>query len=94
MAILDDFVSTYPITVLALGNGTATKQKHLFRCKIVAAVHRNQQRRKRLPLVIVNEVGASVYSASAVGAREFPDMPVELRVQYLSLGGFKIPSLN
>ena len=82
MAILDDFVSTYPITVLALGNGTATRETEAFIQEWQdsrSGTPGISKERKRLPLVIVDEAGASVYSASAVGAREFPDMPVELR---------------
>ncbi len=84
-ARLDELLCRHPVSVLALGNGTATRETEAFIRSWQAGDFATQltadqaQKRKALPLVIVNEAGASVYSASAVGAAEFPDLAVELR---------------
>lgn len=71
--ILDELISRHGVEVLALGNGTATRETEAFVRTYL------QERGLKLPLVIVNEAGASVYSASALAAEEFPDLDVSLR---------------
>lgn len=85
MKTVDALVARYGVQVLALGNGTATRETEAF----IDAWQRDRSDRPsahglkthpdRLPLIVVNEAGASVYSASEVGATEFPNMAVELR---------------
>lgn len=70
---LDRLISRHGVEVLALGNGTATRETEDF----VRAYQ--AERGTRLPLVIVNEAGASVYSASPIAAEEFPDLDVSVR---------------
>ncbi|MGK7950062.1 MAG: Tex family protein [Xenococcaceae cyanobacterium] len=71
--IIIDLISKYQIELIAIGNGTASRETDLF----VAEVLKNL---KQKPIkVIVNESGASIYSASTVAAREFPDLDVTVR---------------
>ena len=70
---LDRLIRKHQVEVLALGNGTATRETEDF----IRAYQTD--RNTDLPLVIVNEAGASVYSASPVAAEEFPDLDVSVR---------------
>lgn len=63
----------YPIEMIAIGNGTASRETEQF----VAEMLRKQS--KEIYYLIVNEAGASVYSASEIAREEFPDFQVEER---------------
>jgi len=69
---LHEVVEKDGVTLIAIGNGTASRQTE----KLVAELTRNH---RALRYLIVNEAGASVYSASRLGRRELPDMDVSLR---------------
>ena len=68
-----EWIETYGVNLIASGNGTASRETELF------VVDRLKKQRKQVPYVIANEAGASVYSASKLGAEEFPDYDVALR---------------
>ncbi|GAB3058413.1 Tex family protein [Salinicoccus sesuvii] len=68
-----DIIADYGVTLLAIGNGTASRETELFISEIVKHENLNVQ------FIIVNEAGASVYSASDVAREEFPDFNVEER---------------
>ncbi|MGM9615057.1 MAG: Tex family protein [Oscillospiraceae bacterium] len=71
-AVITRMVKRHGITAIAIGNGTASKESEIFIAELL----------KNLPGVaymMVNEAGASVYSASKLGAAEFPDFDVSLR---------------
>ncbi|WP_342387658.1 Tex family protein [Salinicoccus bachuensis] len=68
-----DIIRQYGVTLLAIGNGTASRETELFISEIVKAENLDVQ------FIIVNEAGASVYSASDVAREEFPDFNVEER---------------
>ena len=70
--ILDKLIMKYHIKNIAIGNGTASRESETF----VAAVIRKYP---EVSYAIVNESGASVYSASHLAAEEFPDYDVNLR---------------
>ena len=72
-AILLEWIENYGVNLIAIGNGTASRETERF----VADMLKKQ--RKQVPYVIANEAGASVYSASKLGAEEFPDYDVALR---------------
>lgn len=72
-AILLEWIETYGVNLIVIGNGTASRETERF----VADMLKKQ--RKQVPYVIANEAGASVYSASKLGAEEFPDYDVALR---------------
>ena len=58
---------------IAIGNGTASRETEQFVSEAL------KRMKKDIPYVIVNEAGASVYSASSLAAEEFPDFDVALR---------------
>ena len=66
-------VKKYQVTLVAIGNGTASRESQQF----IADIIKNEL--PELRYVVVNEAGASVYSASDVARAEFPDLPVEQR---------------
>src|SRR5699024_7307172 len=71
--IVMSFMKKYPIELIAIGNGTASRETEQF----IADVIRNND--LDTPYIIVNEAGASVYSASELAREEFPDLEVEER---------------
>lgn len=66
-------VSQYEVDTVAIGNGTASRESETFVAERLKAIGH------RVAYVIVNEAGASVYSASEEARREFPDLQVEER---------------
>ncbi|MGJ5713464.1 Tex family protein [Staphylococcus auricularis] len=68
-----DFVKRHHVELVAIGNGTASRETEQF----VAAVIQKHQ--LAVKFIIVNEAGASVYSASEIARNEFPDFQVEER---------------
>lgn len=71
--IVLDFLKKYPVSIIAIGNGTASRETERF---IVTCL---KEHASDVSYVIVNEAGASVYSASAIAREEFPDLQVEER---------------
>ena len=71
---LKQLIEQYHVDVIAIGNGTASRESELFVAEeLLKAINRP------VFYIIVNEAGASVYSASKLGAEEFPDFDVALR---------------
>jgi uncharacterized protein len=68
-----ELVAKHQLNVIAIGNGTACRETEEFIAELIADAL------PELAYVIVNEAGASVYSASAVGREEFPDFDATLR---------------
>ncbi len=64
------------VDVIAIGNGTASRETEQLVAQVVGAI---KDSRKRPQYVIVNEAGASVYSASKLAGQELPDMDVTMR---------------
>ena len=71
--IVVDFIKKYNVELIAIGNGTASKETVNF---IKAVLKKNQLKAKA---VVVSEAGASVYSASPLAVSEFPDLDVTVR---------------
>lgn len=71
--ILKALIEKYNVKTIAIGNGTASKESEIFVCELIK--HCNH----KVDYAMVNEAGASVYSASKLGAKEFPDFDVALR---------------
>jgi len=69
---LQDMINRHHVTLISIGNGTASRETE----KLAAELTRNAAQTKYL---IVNEAGASVYSASALARQEFPELDVTLR---------------
>ncbi|MFK7925559.1 MAG: Tex-like N-terminal domain-containing protein [Bacteroidia bacterium] len=70
-AIIHDLVARHAIEVISVGNGTAGRETEAFLASIGLP--------KEIPIVMVSESGASIYSASAVAREEFPDQDLTVR---------------
>lgn len=70
---LKQLIDKYNVDIIAVGNGTASRESEIFVADLIKEID------KEIYYIIVNEAGASVYSASKLGAEEFPDMDVALR---------------
>ena len=66
-----DLVELFSIEAIAIGNGTASRETEEFVRKL--------DLKKRIPIVLVNESGASIYSASQIARDEFPDYDITVR---------------
>ena len=66
-------IKKHGVSVVAIGNGTASRETEQFAADMLKTLD------TKVPYVIVNEAGASVYSASKLGAEEFPNFDVALR---------------
>ncbi|MFG6121385.1 Tex family protein [Thalassobacillus sp. B23F22_16] len=71
--ILLSFLDKYPVELIAIGNGTASRETEQFIADMI------QKHSLAIAYMIVNEAGASVYSASTLAREEFPDLQVEER---------------
>lgn len=71
--IVLDLIDKYKIDIIAIGNGTASRESEAFIANCIKDSNR------KVEYVIVNEAGASVYSASKLAIAEFPDLTVEKR---------------
>ncbi|MHC3511113.1 Tex family protein [Streptococcus suis] len=69
---LADLIGQYQVEIIAIGNGTASRESEAFVADLLKDF-------PAVSYVIVNESGASVYSASELARHEFPDLPVEKR---------------
>jgi uncharacterized protein len=69
---LEDMINRHHVTLITIGNGTASRETE----KLASELTRNAKQTKYL---IVNEAGASVYSASVLARAEFPDLDVSIR---------------
>jgi uncharacterized protein len=74
-SVLRDLVSKYEIDLIAIGNGTASRETEL----LVADLIKEIQDEHNIVYVIVSEAGASVYSASEIAKDEFPDLEASMR---------------
>ena len=71
--IVVDFINKYNVELIAIGNGTASKETVQF---INTVLKKNNLKAK---VIVVSEAGASVYSASPLAVSEFPDLDVTVR---------------
>ena len=74
LAKLKEMIEKHKITIIAIGNGTASKESEIFVSELIKQVTSH-----KVNYAMVNEAGASVYSASKLGAKEFPEFDVALR---------------
>ena len=77
--ILRDLIKRYDITVIAIGNGTASRETEQLIAGLIRELEREGGKSGRIGYVIVNEAGASVYSASEVARQEFPTLDATQR---------------
>lgn len=70
---LKKLIKKHGVDVISIGNGTASKESEMFVADLIGEVD------KKVQYMVVNESGASVYSASKLAAEEFPEYDVSLR---------------
>ena len=75
--VLKQLIAKHGVEVISCGNGTASKVSEIFIAELIKEI--KAETGHEVGYVIVNEAGASVYSASALGAEEFPDYDVTAR---------------
>ncbi len=68
-----ELIDTYKIDIIAIGNGTASRESEAFVASVI------KEAKRAVSYIIVSEAGASVYSASKLAQEEFPDLHVEER---------------
>ena len=71
--ILKDLINKYHINMIAIGNGTASRESEMFVSDMIKEIN------GKIYYAIVSEAGASVYSASKLATEEYPDINVSLR---------------
>lgn len=71
--VINDFIEKYDINMIAIGNGTASRESEMFVSDLIS------KNKKEIYYAIVSEAGASVYSASKLATEEYPDINVSLR---------------
>jgi len=73
ITLLEEMINRHHVTLITIGNGTASRETE----QLVAELTRNKSESTKY--LIVNEAGASVYSASPLARAEFPDLDVSIR---------------
>ncbi len=71
--VLAGLIAKHHVDAISIGNGTASKESEIFVSNLIKKLP------QKVEYMVVNEAGASVYSASKVGAEEFPDYDVTTR---------------
>ncbi|MBQ6698433.1 MAG: RNA-binding transcriptional accessory protein [Oscillospiraceae bacterium] len=71
--ILKDKISRWGVEIVAIGNGTASKETEMFCSKVLKSIP------EKVSYMVVSEAGASVYSASKLAAEEMPEFDLTLR---------------
>ena len=71
--VVTKLIRKYGVNVIAIGNGTASKESEIFIANLLKSIPED------VKYIMVSEAGASVYSASKLGAEEFPDFDVTQR---------------
>ncbi len=74
---LKELIAKYNVDIISIGNGTASKESEIFVADLIKEIKAETER--DVAYVVVSEAGASVYSASPLGAEEFPDFDVAER---------------
>jgi uncharacterized protein len=78
LATLGRMIVQYNVELISIGNGTASRESDKLAAEVIKLVASKMPERK-LNKIVVSEAGASVYSASAFAAAEFPELDVSLR---------------
>lgn len=70
---LKELIQKHGVELISIGNGTASRESEIFVADMLKEIP------QKISYIIVNEAGASVYSASKLGSQEFPEFDVSLR---------------
>lgn len=76
-AKLKELIEQYGVQIISIGNGTASKESEIFVADLIKEL--KEETGREVSYIVVSEAGASVYSASPLGAEEFPDYDVAER---------------
>jgi uncharacterized protein len=76
---LAHLVARHGVTLIAIGNGTASRETETLVAEYIRARNTQHETRNTLHYLIVSEAGASVYSASPLARAELPDLDVSMR---------------
>ena len=76
-AKLKELIAKYNVDIISVGNGTASKESEIFVAELIKEI--KEETGREVSYMVVSEAGASVYSASPLGAEEFPDFDVAER---------------
>lgn len=71
---IKELIAKYDVDLISIGNGTASKETEMFTAEVLKSLPNT-----KVKYIITNEAGASVYSASKLGAEEFPEFDVTKR---------------
>jgi len=71
--VLKALIEKHHVDLISIGNGTASRESEVFVADMLKEISR------KVSYIIVNEAGASVYSASKLGTQEYPDINVSIR---------------
>ncbi len=71
--IIKSLIKKHKVEIIAIGNGTASKETEMFTANVISEID------DKVSYMVVNEAGASVYSASKLAAKEFPQFDLTLR---------------
>ena len=71
--VIKNLIKKHNVEIIAIGNGTASKETEMFTASIISEIP------EKVSYMVVNEAGASVYSASKLAAKEFPQFDLTLR---------------
>lgn len=72
-AVLKNLIQKYNVQIIAIGNGTASKETEIFTAEVIGEINSS------VSYMVVNEAGASIYSASKLAADELPELDLTLR---------------
>lgn len=75
--VMKGLVYKYNVEIISLGNGTASRESEIVLERLIKEVY--DEKKINLSYVVVSESGASVYSASELAAKEYPDIDVSIR---------------
>jgi len=73
-SVLSQLINKHDVTAIAIGNGTASRETETLVADLI-----EEQNNPKLKYIIVDEAGASVYSASKIAKEEFPDLEASMR---------------
>ena len=76
-AKLKELIAKYNVDIISIGNGTASKESEIFVAELIKEI--KEETGREVSYMVVSEAGTSVYSASPLGAEEFPDFDVAER---------------
>ena len=71
--VIKSLIKKHKVEIIAIGNGTASKETEMFTATVISEIP------EKVSYMVVNEAGASVYSASKLAAKEFPQFDLTLR---------------